>query len=207
MVHMPPKVSITKELVLEAAFEIVQEDGLKGLTARHIAKRLDCSTAPVYSTFKSMAELEEEVMRKVRDLLIEYTRKEYSETPFLNMGFGFVLFSRENKNLYRELFLSGDRFIEILNELDAIMLEMLMQDPQYNNLPDDLRRVLLTKMWTFTHGMSSLICVGLLKDDSDEYIMKLMSETGRAVIMDTYVQTGMDDIGIWKSLCPENKGE
>ena len=204
---MPPKASITKDLVLEAAFEIVQEDGLKNLTARHIAKKLGCSTAPVYSTFKNMAELDEEVMRKARDLLIEYTRKEYSETPFLNMGVGFVLFSRENKNLYRELFLSGDRFVEILNELDAIMLQMLMQDPQYTDLPDDLRRVLLTKMWTFTHGMASLTCVGLLKDDSDEYIMKLMSETGRAVIMDTYVQTGMDDISIWKSLCPEIKGE
>jgi len=202
---MPTKVSITKDLVIEAALEIVQEDGLKNLTARHIAKRLDCSTTPVYSTFKNMAELEGEVMRKARDLLIEYTQKEYSETPFLNMGVGFVLFSRENKNLYRELFLSGDRFVKTINELDDIMLEMLMQDPQYNDLPDDLRRVLLVKMWTFTHGMASLICADLLKDDSYEYIMKLLSETGRAVIMDTYIQTGMDDINIWKRLCLENK--
>ena len=195
MVNVPPKVSITKDLVLKAAFEIVQENGLKNLTARRIAKKLNCSTAPVYSTFNNMAELEEEVMQKARDLLIEFARKEYSETPFLNMGFGFVLFSRENKNLYRELFLSGDRFVEILNELDGIMLEILMQDPQYNDLPADLIRVLLTKMWMFTHGMSSLICVGLLKDDSDEFIIELLMETGACVIKDTYKQAAENTFG------------
>ena len=203
---MPPRVSITKDAVLKAAFEIVREDGSKDLTARRIAKELDCSTAPVYSTFKNMAELAEEVMRMAIDLMVEYTRREYSDIPFLNMGVGIVLFSRENKNLYSDLFLRGDRYAGILDALQATMLEMFLEDPRHDDLPDDLRRALLTKMWTFTHGMASLTCVSLLKDDSDENIMRLLSETGRAVIMDTYVQTGMTDIGIWQSLCPETKG-
>ena len=204
---MPPKVSITKKLVLEAAFEIVQKDGLNGLTARHIADKLNCSTAPVYSTFKNMAELEEDVMFMARDLLVEYTRKEYSEMSFLNMGVGFVMFSREKKNLYRDLFLSGDRFKVLLDELDAIMLDTLIHDQQFSDLPKESKRDLLTKMWTFTHGLASLTCVGLFKDDSNENIIRLMAETGRAVIMDTYLQNGMDDISIWKTMCLENIGD
>ena len=51
---MPPKVTFTKEDVIQAAFEIVQKRGVKLFTARRIAKKLKSSTAPVYSHFKSM---------------------------------------------------------------------------------------------------------------------------------------------------------
>ena len=185
---MPPKVSITKELILEAAFEIVQEDGLKGLTARHIAKKLNCSTAPVYSTFKNMAELEEEVMKKAREMLIEYTKKEYTEIAFLNMGIGFTVFSRDNKNLYREIFLKGDRFIDLVNETDAMLYGLFKQDPQHIDIPDEIRKRLYTKMRMFAQGLASLACVGLLEDDSDEFIIEILMETGACVIRDTYKQ-------------------
>ena len=66
------------------------------LAHRFAAKKLNCSTAPVYSTFSNMAELQKEVMRKAIDLLVEYTRRDYSPDPFLNMGVGVVLFSKEN---------------------------------------------------------------------------------------------------------------
>ena len=185
---MPPKVSITKELILEAAFKIVREGGLKGLTARHIAKNLNCSTAPVYSTFKNMAELEEEVMKKARELLIEYTKKEYTEIAFLNTGVGFTVFSRDNKNLYKELFLKGEKFIDIVNEADAMLYELFKQDPQHIDLPDEIRKRLFTKMRMFTQGLASLACAGLLEDDSDEFIIELLMETGACVIRDTYKQ-------------------
>jgi hypothetical protein len=37
-------------------------------------------------------------------------------------------------------------------------------------------------MWTFTHGLASLICVGLIKDCDQEYIMKTLSDVGADVI-------------------------
>ncbi len=183
---MPPKISITKEQILKAAFELVQEEGMNDLSARHIAKRLDCSTAPVYSTFKNMAELEEEVMKKAGDLLIDYTRKEYTDNAFLNTGVGFTIFSRDHKNLYKELFLRGDRFIDIVNEGDAKLYELFKQDPQHGDLPDDVKRRLFTKMRMFSQGMASLACAGLLEDDSNEFIIRLLMETGECIIVDTY---------------------
>ncbi len=193
---MPPKISITKEQILEAAFELVQEEGMNDLSARHIAKRLDCSTAPVYSSFKNMAELEEKVMKKTGELLIEYTKREYTNDAFLNTGVGFVLFSRDHKNLYKELFLSGNRFIGIVNEGDALLYELFRQNSQHGELPDDVKRRLFTKMRMFSQGLASLACVGLLEDDSDEFIIKLLNETGECIIADTYRQAAQNSKGM-----------
>jgi len=35
-------------------------------------------------------------------------------------------------------------------------------------------------MWIFTHGLASLICVGLIKEDSQEFIIKMLLDVGAA---------------------------
>jgi hypothetical protein len=40
---------------------------------------------------------------------------------------------------------------------------------------------LLNKMWIFTHGFASLICVGLIEEDSDQFIIGMMNKVGSAV--------------------------
>lgn len=41
---MPPKVKITKEMVLNAAFEITRVDGIEAINAKNVAAYLKCST-------------------------------------------------------------------------------------------------------------------------------------------------------------------
>jgi hypothetical protein len=36
-------------------------------------------------------------------------------------------------------------------------------------------------MWIFTHGFASLICVGLIEEDSDQFIIGMMNKVGSAV--------------------------
>ena len=49
---MPPKTRITKEMIINAGFEIVRFDGVEALNARNIASKLSCSTQPVMYCFK-----------------------------------------------------------------------------------------------------------------------------------------------------------
>ena len=44
---MPPKVKVTKDMVIDAAFEIAREAGAENINARTVAKKLNCSTQPV----------------------------------------------------------------------------------------------------------------------------------------------------------------
>ncbi len=179
---MPPKTVFTKEDVVSAAFEVARQQGIKALTAREVARRLKSSTAPVYSNFQSMKLLEREVIKKAKDLLLEYMTKPYTERVFLNMGVGYACFAREQCSLFRALYLEKSNYKDIIDDLEESMRVQMAKDPRFTTLDDQDRFSLLDKMWIFTHGLATMICVGLSEDQSDEYIIKTLKDVGSAVI-------------------------
>jgi AcrR family transcriptional regulator len=180
--EMPPKTKFTKNEVIKAAVSVVEKKGLNALTARNVAIKLGSSTAPVYSHFKHMSELARCVMRETQQALLEYSRRPYTDRVFLNMGTGIGMFACEHRRLYRALMLEGDNYGDVVTEiLDTLEAELKL-DQRFESLTDLERRVLLRKMWTFTHGMASLICVGLVKDCSLDYITKTLIDVGTDVI-------------------------
>ena len=54
---MPPKVKITKEMIIDVAFEIARSEGAENINARTVSKKLGCSTQPVMYHFKTIEEL------------------------------------------------------------------------------------------------------------------------------------------------------
>ena len=46
---MPPKAKITKDMILNAAFEVARETGADHINARTVAKKLNCSTPVSYT--------------------------------------------------------------------------------------------------------------------------------------------------------------
>ncbi len=105
---MPPKSSFTRGMLLDAAFKIVRGKGRDGLSARSLASELNCSTMPVYSYLKSMKKLDTELRQKAIDLMITYQTTPRTGQPFLDMGLGYVMFAKHEKNLFRFLFAGGD---------------------------------------------------------------------------------------------------
>lgn len=179
---MPPKIKHTRDEVIKAAVSVVEEDGLKSLTARNVALKLGTSTAPVYHHFATMDELTLSVMRETQKALLEYTSRPYTDRVFLNMGTGVAMFACERSKLYRALLLEGDSYSPVVQEfLDTLKYEMT-KDSRFASLSDTERHTLLTKMWTFTHGLASLICVGLIKNCDQDSITKTLSDVGADVI-------------------------
>lgn len=179
---MPPKTVFTKDDVINASFELVQQKGIQSLTAREVAKRLKSSTAPVYSNFESMKLLEREVIKKAKDLLLDYMVRPHTDVVFLNMGVGYAKFAREQCPLFRALYLEKSDFKDIIDELEGSLRLRMREDARFTDLEDQERYSLLDKMWTFTHGMATMICVGLAEDSSDDYIISTLKDVGSAVI-------------------------
>ena len=44
-----PKQRITKEMVVDAAFEIARNDGMEQVMVKNIAEKIGCSVQPIYS--------------------------------------------------------------------------------------------------------------------------------------------------------------
>jgi len=189
---MPPKIKYTKNEVIEAAVSIVDENGLSSLTARRVADKLGASTGPVYHHFATMDGLALEVIRRTQSSLLEYASRPYTERVFLNMGTGIAMFACEHRLLYRALMLEGDSYSEVVREFVNTLESELPKDSRFTLLSDSERHILLMKMWTFTHGLASLISVGLIKDCDHDYIIKALLDIGTDVIGATLAKHAND---------------
>lgn len=178
---MPPRTRFDREAVLAAAMDEVRAAGPEGLTARGVARRLGASIAPVYRAFDSMEALEEALRLRTLELLLACTERPVTELAFLNMGVGIAVFAREEPQLFRLLFLTGGRIKANIDWLAERLCEDMRKDAVFRDWPRDERMALLTKMWTYTHGLASLICLGGAEDDSDAFIIEALRAVGRVV--------------------------
>ena len=106
---MPPKPKITKNMVIDAAFEVAREAGGENINARTVAKKLNCSTQPVMYHFATIEELKKAVYAQLDWYHTEYLMKieEPQKGAMLGIGINYIRFAVEEPNLFRFLFQSG----------------------------------------------------------------------------------------------------
>ena len=54
---MPPRVKFSREEIVQAALDVAREKGADAMTTRDIAARLGVSTQPIFTYFRSMAQV------------------------------------------------------------------------------------------------------------------------------------------------------
>jgi AcrR family transcriptional regulator len=62
---MARKKTITRDQILNAAYEVVAKEGFSRFTARNIAAKMKCSTQPIYLEFKNMDELKKVLVKEI----------------------------------------------------------------------------------------------------------------------------------------------
>lgn len=181
---MTQKLFFTSEAILEAAYSLTREKGWAAVSARSIAKKLGSSTMPIYSTLKSMEEIERMVRARAGSVLSDYQRRPYTDNPVQDLAIGYVAFARDEKNLFRFLFVDRPVAADLADGGDGARDALARAaDAAAGQLPDGTRLSLqdprVLKSWIFTHGMATLVGAGVL-DLSDEKIRDLLVEAGGA---------------------------
>ncbi|MFC3749018.1 TetR/AcrR family transcriptional regulator [Paenibacillus sp. GCM10012306] len=171
---MPPKAEITKEKVLEAAFEMVREQGLDVLTARSISQKLKCSTQPIYSVYGNMEELKDDVFNQVATFALT-SMKQYdnnSNAPAMNFAIGCLLFAQNEKHLFRVLFLSdygGDYFKRNKDRLQEEMYTAFLQiDNRLSMLEKSKIEKIFYKLSLYWLGIGTMINTNMSELDIHE---------------------------------------
>jgi hypothetical protein len=147
-----------------------------------VAGRLNSSTQPVYSWFKSVAELRRQVLVRAVALLGQYIARPHTTRTFLNVGVGIALFAKDHRELYRALFLENHPDGDIIREFHASINEIQDQDSRFTGNSAAVRRRMINKMWIFSHGLATLVCANLMTDDSADYILDSLNDFGSAVV-------------------------
>ena len=72
---MPPKAKFTKAEIIEAALNIVRADGYEALTSRALGTYLGSSARPIFTVFKNMEEVQQDMIKSAKALYKEYVNK------------------------------------------------------------------------------------------------------------------------------------
>ena len=165
---MPPKCRFTREEMIQAALDLTAEKGVGALTARGLAQRLGSSAKPIFGLFANMEEVQQEVVKAANLRYQEYLRQDMSAgryPPYKASGMAYIRFAREQKELFKLLFMR-DRTHE--EKAAGYELEALLGLIQKNMglSRDDAYRFHL-EMWIYVHGIATMIATAYLEWDLD----------------------------------------
>ncbi len=186
--------------IVDAAFELVREQGWSGVSTRAIAKKMGSSTMPIYSHVRSVEKLEKEVRQKARELLKEFQQRPYTEHVLLNLAFGYVVFARDEKKLFRFLYLEKPERLD-LEDVSGIKESFFTQFGEQSEQVKALsemqeagQEAVVYYPWIFTHGLAMLVNSGAFGSNSDEMIMRYLKNAGEAFYL-WGIQKGGKDLG------------
>jgi len=166
---MPPREKITKEMVIDAAFEVARAAGAEHVNARTVSQKLGCSTQPVMYHFATIKDMKKAVYEKIGRFHSEYLMDipKTQENVLLGIGLNYIRFAVEETNLFRFLFQSGFAVENsILQMIDAEELQpvlSVMQEEMKRNA-EQTKEVFLT-LAMFVHGYASIIANNALEFD------------------------------------------
>lgn len=161
---MPKKTKITKDMILNSAFDIVRTSGMNGLNNRSLAKKLNCSIQPIYYQFKNIKELQQELINKIEKYFYEFilTNQNDSIESYKQVGMNYIKFANCESNLFKILFMSkSDLTPEKFATKDIDDYKKIEKILKINsNIKDEDLKSFHIQMWIFTHGIACLIASG-----------------------------------------------
>lgn len=175
---MAKKETISRDVIMQAAFSILQEEGIGQVTARKLAARANCSTQPIFRAYRNMEEVSEELFGKACEFFQEYYRRfpGKTATPFVNLGQAYIRFAGEHKKVFAFLFLSPERFgrsmYDIVNGRDGCVSREI-QKAHSRGCRDT--GTLFTKIWIFIHGAACMCFTGDYDLSEDETLQALQA--------------------------------
>ncbi len=176
----------SRDQIIDVAFDLVREKGWPAVTTRAIAKKLGSSTMPIYSHVQSVDELEKELRIKARQLQKSFQQHQYTEHALLNLAFGYVVFARDEKQLFRFLYLDSPEQLDLENGegiRDAFFLEYGLDSEEGRALMEmktSGQETLIQYTWIFTHGLATLVNAGTFGSNSNQAIMRFLMNAGEA---------------------------
>lgn len=183
---MPTKIKISKDMILDAAFEIVRKDGMEKLSNRELASKLKCSIRPIYYQFENVEEMQKELYLKIEQYFYKFILDNMVEEipKYKQVGINYIKFAKKEKKLFQTLFmtdvgLTPDAFVLKAGE-DYKEIEKLIKISA--NIKEEDIRDFHTKMWIFCHGIATLVANDTIKL-TDNQIQDLLSYEFQALML------------------------
>jgi len=161
---MARKIEVTKEKMLQAAYEILKEEGYNAVNIKTIAAKVGCSTKPISWQFGNMHEMRKEIYKYAAAQLYEGIEERLSKCnvieAFFETGKIYISNAIDNPNVFRFLCVDdpGDivdgnqSFMDLLG--DDFIKDTLVKE---FSLSKDVVERIVADIVIYTHGLSTML--------------------------------------------------
>ena len=180
---MPPKQRITREMILEKAFDMFCREGMETVNARSVAKALNCSTQPIFSYYTGMQDLRSALDQKAQDLFTtQVLETEKGDLWFTDLCEAFVRFACDHPHIYRHLYESVCEDKQRLLVLSPLGTQLVAHISEKEAVGEDAAKAVVNRMLIHCTGLASLSLIGLHgADDTRAIIEKAYSDAVAAI--------------------------
>ena len=168
---MPPSSKIKRENILAAAVELTRQSGAAALNARALAQYLGCSTQPIFSNYGSMEALKVEVIRYAGETYGRFVAEDVKSgkyPPYKASGMAYIRFAKEEKELFKMLFMRDRSNETIADEWDESAQMSISMMQKALGLPSEKVKQFHLEMWIYVHGIASLLATSYLPLEWDD---------------------------------------
>ncbi len=165
---MPPKPKFTKEEIIEAATDIVAENGVDALTARELGSKLNSSARPIFTVFSCMEDLFASVRSAAMKRFENFIPTGVENLPyFKQIGMKTIQFAIKQPKLFQLLFMRENsaavNFDGVFVELGVTAEKCVQSICLDYALSDSKAKLLFENVWIYTFGLGVLCATGACK--------------------------------------------
>ena len=185
---MPPSVRFSREAVLNAAYQLVRREGPHAINARAVARELGGSTQPIFHLFSGMDELRQAVIELALQTWKNSlrARMQTSAFPYLSIGMGFLLFARDEPELFKLLFMRDRVSDGSCTDYNVNWGIPLIED--FVKVDVETARKLYERNWLYCYGLAVSIATKYIPCMSECRMRELMVESLQGVAMQLHVE-------------------
>lgn len=184
---MPPKAKYTREEIIQKAFEMAREKGIDSVVARELGKELGTSSSPIFTAFKNMEELHQEVRKVALKEFESYVSDALNYTPaFKYVGLKMIEFAMREPKLFQLVYMrehDGSQtyamLIDELGETVNVCIQIMQRD---YDLTKEEAELLFRQVWLHTFGICVLVA-GKICRITPEEISEMLSAEFKGTLM------------------------
>ena len=177
---MPPKPKITRDQILECAYDLTLKEGFSNLSSRTVANAAGCSVQPIFSHFPTMDILREEVYHYACNQCAEEVLSNQGSQDLITVMAHWMLDLAKNRpNLFELLYLSD--LTAARNMPDSIMQaanhkKMVSIISKAHDLTQQEGEDILVRSSIFLMGVGTMVCINKM-DIQDQEVLDMMNRT------------------------------
>lgn len=198
------KVQISKEMILQAALEMLILKGYSAINIKTLSKEIGCSTQPLVWHFENMEGLRKALAEYALNYANEKMRScmQNGMEAFVDFGIAYINLAFDEPNLFKYLYMSGESgfqaggFYVLVNaDENAIIAGQIAG---YLKISKEDASHFLQNIMIYTHGLASFIASGIITSSKEE-VKTMVKQTANAFLSQANVKMTKGEIYANKS--------